>query len=391
MEEFDFDRVIDRRGSGALKCDALGERYGNPDLLPLWVADMDFATPRCVTDALRKMLDDNPVLGYMCGSAEWRRAVIDWQASHHGQVIRPEELSYIPGVVKGIGMAINALTAEGEGVIIQPPVYHIFSHVIRGNRRRVVDNPLRLGPDGRYEMDFEGLERLASDSATRLLILSNPHNPGGRVWPAETLRRVAEVCHRHGVTVISDEIHADMTLWGNRHTPFATVSPEAAEVSITLGAPSKVFNMPGIVSAWSVVPNDTLRRRFYSWLQANEFDEAATPSVTATIAAYRHGEPWRQAMLRYVEENIRLVERECAESLPGIVPLRPEASFLVWLDCRGLGVSHSKLVELFEKRAGLALNQGEMFGPGGTGFMRMNVAAPRSIIAEALRRLRRAL
>lgn len=388
-KRYDFDRVVDRRGTGALKIEVLRERYGRSDLLPLWVADMDFETPPFVTEALRRRLEHS-LYGYTVEPEEYWPTVIRWIADRHGWKVEREWLTYIPGIVKGIGMAVNLFVREDEKVIIQPPVYHPFRLTPEGNGREVVCNPLRENADGSYSMDFENLEAVA-DEKCRMLILSNPHNPAGIVWDRATLAKLAEFCSRRGILVLSDEIHCDMALWGNRHIPFASVSPEAASCSITFGAPSKTFNIAGIVSSWAIVPDAELRRRFFGWLQANELNEPPLFAPIATVAALREGEPWRQEMLRYVEQNVEFTIDYCARRIPAIRPLRPQASFLVWLDCRGLGLDHDALVDLFVNRARLALNDGEMFGPGGRGFMRMNVAAPRSVLREALDRLARAL
>ena len=389
MATYDFDKIIPRRGTGALKTDALAERYGDAGLTPLWVADMDFETPHFITEALRRRLD-HPVFGYTVEPEDYRPAIIDWIATHHGWHVRPEWLSYIPGIVKGIGMAINVFVREDEKVIIQPPVYHPFRLTTQGNGREVVYNPLRECPDGTYAMDFDQLEAVADDKC-RMLILSNPHNPAGIVWDKETLRRLADFCHRRHIIVLSDEIHSDMALWDHRHTPFATVSPEAAACSITFGAPSKTFNIAGIVSSYAIVPDEALRRRFYDWMEANELNEAPLFAPIATIAAFRHGEPWRREMLRYIEGNIDYVADFCDRRLPGIRALRPQASFLVWLDCRALNLTHDALVDLFVRKARLALNDGAMFGREGEGFMRLNVGSPRETLRKALEQLEAAL
>ena len=382
---YNFDKIIDRTGSGDLKHGVLKERYGRDDLLPLWVADMDFETPEFITNALRRRLEHS-LFGYTVVPDELWTIIIRWIADHHQWQVERQWLTYIPGIVKGIGMAINVFVKEDEKVIIQPPVYHPFRLTPQGNGRKVVFNPLKEKPGGGYEMDFEQLAEVADDKC-RLLILSNPHNPAGICWDADTLRRLAHFCFEHNIIVISDEIHSDMALFGNRHTPFATVSDEAAQISITFGAPSKTFNIAGIVSSYAIVPNSTLRRRFYTWLEANELNDPPLFAPIATIAAYQHGEEWRKQMLRYVEDNIRYLEDYCRKNLPAIKPLRPEASFLVWLDCRELGFNHEQLIDLFVNRARLALNDGEMFGTGGQGFMRLNVGTPRAILKEALDRL----
>ena len=389
MKHYDFDRIIDRKGSGAIKCDALGKFFGKDDLIPMWVADMDFETPDFITEALLERMK-HPVFGYTAEPEDYRPAICDWIAERHGWQVKSEWLSYIPGIVKGIGMVINVFMKEDEKVIIQPPVYHPFRLVPQKNHREVVFNPLRELPEGGYEMDFENLEAVCDDKC-RILILSNPHNPAGIVWSRETLERLASFCHSRGIIVISDEIHCDMALYGNRHIPFASVSPEAAACSITFGAPSKTFNIAGIVSSYSIVPNDELRMRFHEWMEANEMNAAPLFSPIATIAAFRKGEEWRKQMLEYVEGNIDFLTGYCRENMPKIKPLRPQASFLVWLDCRSLGLDHDQLIDLFINKAGLALNDGEMFNPGGQGFMRLNVGTPRTILKSALDRLHKAI
>ena len=367
-----FDTLIDRRGSGALKTDALRERFpmyrnedGRDDLLPMWVADMDFATPDFILDAIRQRLE-HPVLGYTIEPADYRPAIIDWVSSHHQWLIQPEWISYIPGVVKGIGTALNLFTNPGDSVAIMEPVYHIFRQVIEGNGRKVVG-----GKEG----------------SPAVFLLSNPHNPIGICWSREWLQELAHYCYENHILVISDEIHADLALFGHKHIPFASVSEEAAMNSITFMAPTKTFNMAGIISAYSVIPNPSIRERYYQWLDTNELSEPNIFAPIATIAAYRKGEAWRQQLIQYIEQNILFAEQYVAQHLPQVKVVRPEASFLVWLDCRALGLSHEALIDLFVNRARLALNDGEMFGHGGEGFMRMNVGCPRTVLQQALERL----
>lgn len=386
---YNFDEIIDRSGSGDLKHEALLPRWGRNDLLPLWVADMDFATPDFVVDALKERLN-HPIFGYTVDPSDYRPAIIDWIRSHHNWDVKSEWLSFIPGIVKGIGLVINVFTKPDEKVIIQPPVYHPFRLTPEGNRREVVFNPLRRREDGYYDMDFANLEKVCDDKC-RVLVLCNPHNPAGLCWSVDTLKRLADFCYEHHIIVISDEIHSDMALFGNRHVPFASVSEHAADISITFGAPTKTFNMAGIVSSYSIVPNGDLRERFYGWLKANELDEPTLFAPIATIAAFRKGEEWRKQMLAYVEENVNFVENYCKEHIPGIRPLRPQASFLVWLDCNGLGLNHEQLLDLFIDKAHLALNDGEMFGPGGEGFMRLNIGTPRTALRQALDQLTEAV
>lgn len=385
MVRYDFDKVVDRRGTGALKLEVLKERYGRSDLLPLWVADMDFETPPFITDALKKRLEHS-LFGYTVVPADFWPTIIEWIYAHHQWKVRQEWMSFIPGIVKGIGMVVNVFVKEDEKVIIQPPVYHPFRLTPQGNGREVVFNPLKEEADGSYSMDFDNLAKVA-DEKCRLLILSNPHNPGGIVWDRETLKRLADFCYDHHILVISDEIHSDMALYGHKHIPFASVSEKAAHCSITFGAPSKTFNIAGIVSSYAIVPDATIRERFFTWLKANELDDPHLFAPIATIAAFKYGEEWRKQMLKYVEGNIDFVIDFLKNNLPRIKALRPQASFLVWLDCRELQLPHDELVHLFVDEAHLALNDGAMFGPGGEGFMRMNVASSRSVLRKALEQL----
>ena len=384
-----FDEIIDRRGSNDMKHTLLKSMFGRDDLLPLWIADMDWATPSFILDALCKRLE-HPILGYTDVPDAYFEAIVGWVKMRHDWDIRREWIAYIPGIVKGIAMAELVFTEPGDKIIIQPPVYHPFRMVSEGNGRQVLENPLRE-VDGFYEMDLDHLESLMVEKP-KMLILSNPHNPVGICWKPETLRRVAEICHKNGVIVISDEIHCDMALFGHRHTPFASVSDEAAACSITFEAPTKTFNIAGVISSYTVVPDDALRRKFFSWLETNEQSAPNMFAPIATIAAFsEEGEAWRKQMLTYVEGNVEFVENYCREHLPQIRAVRPEASFLVWLDCRALGLSVDELTALFVEKARLALNAGAMFGRGGEGFMRLNVGTPRSVLADALDRLRQAL
>lgn len=385
---YDFDRYIERRGTGALKFDALKEWYGDENLLPMWVADMDFATPDFIVDALKARLE-HPIFGYTLEPEHYRRAICNWIYERHQWKIEGQWISYIPGIVKGIAMAINSLLKPGDKIIIQPPVYHPFRMVAEHNGCQVVENPLRELADGGYEMDFEHLESVAE--GCKMILLANPHNPVGILWTRETLVRLAEICCRHNIIVISDEIHSDMALWGGKHIPFASVSSAAASCSITFGTPSKTFNIAGIVTSYAIVPNEALREKFFGWMEGNELNHPDIFAPIATIAAFENGEAWRREMIEYVEGNILLVEHFLGEYIPQIVPIRPEASFLVWLDCRGLNMPHSEVVSLFTERAKLALNEGAMFGEQGQCFMRLNVGTTRANLLSALESLKSAV
>ena len=385
--KYDFDQVIERRGSGALKTDKLKERFGREDLLAAWVADMDFATPPFIIDALKKRLE-HPIFGYGIEPEEYRPLIVAWEKELHGWEIDPEWISYIPGIVKGIGFVINVFSKKGDDIFIMPPVYHPFRITAELNGRKVVNVPL-IEKDGTYQIDFEKLASLPSNGG--VLIFSNPHNPAGRIWTKQELERLAKICKDKNILVVSDEIHADMALWGNSHTPFATVSEDAENNSITFCAPSKVFNIPGIVSSFAIVPNREIREKFYGWLIANELNEASEFSYIATCAAYKDGKEWRKQMLEYIEQNIEAVERFCEAEMPAVKALRPDSSFLVWLDCRKLGLPQDQLVDLFVNKARVALNDGSMFGKEGEGYMRLNVAMPRVKLMEVIKCIKEAL
>ena len=385
MMQYSFEPTVDRSHTDALKVDALQARFGRADLIPLWVADMCLSTPPFIIDAIKQRAE-HPIFGYTQMPEGYWEEVAKWIKHSQGWETRPEWMTFIPGIVRGIGLAINIFTSPGDKVIIQPPVYHPFRMVTEGNGRIAVDNPLVLQADGYYAMDFEQLESII-DERCKMLVLSNPHNPAGIVWDESTLRRLADICDRHNIIVISDEIHADMPLFGHKHIPFASVSEAAARCSITFGAPSKTFNMAGIVSSWAIVPNETLRTKFYTWLTVNELNEPHLLAPIATLAALREGDEWRKQMLHYVEENIQFVEDFLATHIPAIKPLRPQASFLVWLDCRDLGLAQSELAQFFINEARLALNDGAMFGQGGEGFMRINVGTSRQTLEKAMHQL----
>ena len=385
MGKYNFDEVIERRGTGALKTDRLEERYGRDDLLAAWVADMDFATPDFIIKALQKRLE-HPIFGYGVEPSDYRNLIINWEKDLHDWQIDPEWISFIPGIVKGLGMVINVFTKPGDDVFIMPPVYHPFRITAELNGRKVINIPLKERDNTHYDIDFEKLSKTPTKGG--ILILSNPHNPAGRIWTERELRELAKICKEKNILVISDEIHADMALWGKQHVPFMKVSEDAKENSITFCAPSKVFNIPGIVSSFSVVPNPEIRERFYSWLKANELNDAPDFSYVATCAAYRNGKEWRKEMLEYIENNINTVINFFEKELPEIKALKPDASFLIWLDCRGLNLNQQELVDLFVNYAKVALNDGAMFGNEGEGYMRLNVAMPRKKLLEVLERIK---
>lgn len=390
MKTYDFDRVIDRAHTCAKKTDELRLIFGRDDIRPMWIADMDFPIHPAICEAIRRRVE-HPVYGYTAVPDEYWQSIIGWLDRRHGWKVKREELTFTPGVVRGIGYIVNFFTSQGDKIVIQPPVYHPFRRVIDGNRRVTVENPLRETPDGFYEMDLEGLEEAFATEHPKVMILCNPHNPIGIQWSKETLSAVARLAKRYGVIVVSDEIHGDLMLGGRKHYPYLASCPEAAETGIALGAPSKTFNIPGLVSSWIAVQNPELRKPFFEWMEINEFGEPTMMAVTATMAAYNEAEDWLDAVIPYIEANIETVREFCDRYLPGVKAIMPEASFLVWLDCRGLNLDHDGLVDLFVNRARIALNDGAMFGHEGDGFMRFNIASPRRCIISALDSIRDAI
>jgi len=387
-KKYNFNEIIDRHGTDSLKIDSLKERYGRSDLISLWVADMDFKTGDFITDAIIKRCK-NSILGYSIPPKSYYESIVQWVEKRYEWKIQKEWISYIPGVVKGIAFSIQCFTKPHDKVIIQPPVYHPFRLVTSMHRRVVVNNPL-LEENGKYRMDLDGLRKVI-DKDCKLLILSNPHNPVGITWDKETLEELADICYKRFILVISDEIHSDMAIFGHKHIPYATVSPKAALNSITFMSPSKSFNIPGVVTAHSIIPDQEIRKTYQEFLRASELNEGSIFSYAATRAAYEKGSAWLSQMLKYIEGNILFVDKFLKENIPKIKAVIPDSSFLIWLDCRDLKLKQYELVFLFVNWARLALNNGVMFGVEGEGFMRMNIGTPRPVLEQALHQLKEAI
>jgi len=389
MTQYNFDNIIDRHGTSAVKIDRLDAVFGRHDLTPLWIADLDFAVCPEITAALSRRLA-HPVLGYSEASESYWQAIIDWNLRRHGFSIARNELAFVPGVVKGIALAVNFFTREGDGVVIQPPVYTPFRTVVEGNNRKVIENPLIFDGES-YSMDLDGLRSVVAEHKPKMMVLCNPHNPIGIQWDADTLAELAAIARKAGMVVVSDEIHGDLMLGGRRNIPFLSAGPDAEAVGIMLGAPSKTFNIPGLVSSWMVVKNPEMRERYYKWLEVNEFSAPVMISTIGAEAAYNNGEEWLDQMLAYVEGNIDFVIDFAARRIPGLKVIRPQASFLLWLDFRGLHLCHREVMDMLLDKAHLALNDGTMFGAQGDGFARLNAGTPRAVLAHALESLETAV
>ena len=381
--KYNFDELIDRRNTNAVKIDEMKDIWGREDLIPMWVADMDFATPDFVVDAVKKRCE-HPVFGYTAKSDGYYNSIINWVKARYGMEIEKKHINYVPGIVAGLGMALNCFTSPGDKVIIMPPVYHPFAWLTKRNNRQLVECPM-IFENGEYRMNLELLRSIKK--GVRVLILCNPHNPGGVVWKREELEELAEICAEDNILVFSDEIHADLTLPPHKHLPFAMVSEKAKNNSVTFMAPSKTFNMPGVAASHTIIYNDALRGKFEAYLEAGELNAGHVFAFPAVEAAYSNGTEWLDQCLDYIQGNIDYVDSFLKENAPKIKAIRPMASYLIWLDCRELGLNHEELNSFFVDKAGLALNDGEMFGREGAGFMRMNVGTQRSVVELAMNQL----
>ena len=379
----DFDHGIPRNGTASVKHDGRAAYFGTPEVLPLWVADMDFAAPESVTRALVERAA-HPIYGYTFYPDSLYDALIAWLKQRHGWEVQRDWIMMVPGVVPSLFAAVMAFAKEGEGVIVQPPVYFPFFSAVTTNRRRLIQNPLQL-EQGRYVIDFEHLERCAADGA-RLLLLCSPHNPVGRVWSRAELEELLRLARRYDLTILSDEIHADLVYPGERHTVLATLADDTDKL-ITAVAPSKTFNIPGLGLSSLIVPDaaqrDALKKVFDSLNSTN-----TNPfSIAAFEAAYRADKTWLDSLLDYLRGNRDFVAEHLARYLPEIRLIQPEGTYLLWLDCRDLQMSDAQLHEFFVRQARVGMNPGTVFGQGGSGFMRLNIASPRHVIADALGRI----
>lgn len=383
-KRYDFDLITHRRGSDCIKYDALKNIFGCDDLLPLWVADTDFPTPDFIMEAIKKRLE-HEVLGYTFRGEGFYRSIIRWLEEGYGTTVPKGWISFTPGVVSAVTVAVMAFTLPGEKVILQPPVYFPFFESISGTGRVITENPLKL-EEGRYHFDLEDLEAKI-DGDTRMLILCSPHNPGGMVWKREELEALAEICLRHDILVVSDEIHSDLVFTSHTHTPWWMVSEPAARNSIVCMAPSKTFNIAGLSTSYTIIPNQEIRRKFDALLQTLHITLGNIPGTVALEAAYTHGRAWLGEMMAYVEENYRFLEDFIAMELPRVKVMKPESTFLVWLDFRDYGMDDRQLTDFLVQRAGVALNNGARFGTGGHGWQRLNIGCPRSLLKDGLEKM----
>ncbi|MBR1815217.1 MAG: pyridoxal phosphate-dependent aminotransferase [Lachnospiraceae bacterium] len=386
----DFDAVIERRDTKSLKYDFAVERNMPEDVFPLWVADMDFRTSSYIQDALAA-LAEHGIFGYSEVKAPYFEAIRGWMKKHHNWDIREEWLIKTPGIVFALAMSVKAFTEVGEGVLIQSPVYYPFFEVIEDNDRRVVSNDLVMGADRRYHIDFDDFERKIVDEHIKLFLLCNPHNPGARVWTKEELERMGDICLKHNVIVVSDEIHQDFTFEGIKHVVFADIKKEFADITITCTSPSKTFNLAAAQISNNFISNKKLRKAFKKQVDAAGYSQCNIMGLVAGEAAYLYGEEWYEKVKAYIWENVKFTEEYVEKYLPGVVMAKQEGTYLVWLDFRETGLEPAEVDRRIVHEAKLWLDSGAIFGHTGLGYQRINVACPRSILEDALDRIRRVI
>ena len=380
-----FDEIIDRRNTSCLKYDFAAERGYPADILPFWVADMDFRTPTPVIDAL-KARATHGIFGYTQVKDDYFTVLQNWFRTRHDWTVERSDLIITPGVVFAIANAIRAFTKKGESILIQQPVYYPFANMIRQNERVLIDSPLRL-IEGHYEIDFEDFEQKLIEHSVKLFILCSPHNPVGRVWTRAELEQIAAICLRHNVIVVADEIHEEFVRPGFRHIPFASLSDEAAAITVTCTSPSKTFNLAGLQISNIFIRNAQLRRRFKEELSRTGYDEPNTLGLTGAKAAYEHGAKWLTQLLAYIEENYARTKSFLAAHLPKVKIIEPEGTYLLWLDFSAYGLTDEALNEKIIRDAHLWLDDGPIFGAGGSGFQRINIACPWATLETGLQNL----
>lgn len=382
---FDFDKVVERKNSSCIKWDGMEKFLGAADALPMWVADMDFLTPGFITEALIKRAGHG-IFGYPLRAEGYFTSQVEWFKRRHQWKVERDWIVFSPAVVPALNMSVLAYTLPGDKIIVQPPVYFPFFSAATDHKRTLAYNHLIM-KDGRLCMDFENLETLAKEGA-KMLILSNPHNPGGSVWTREELTQMADICLKYNVLILSDEIHCDLVYKPNKHIPVASLSNEISMQTITTVAPSKTFNLSGFSTSSVIIENDSLRRQLISQIENLHIGWGNIFGNIASEEAYQHGDTYVDELMDYLAKNVAILENYVAQHLPQIKVIRPEATFLVWLDCRNTGMDDDELNHFFLHKAKVGLNPGKMFGAGGEGFMRMNIGCPASTLLTGLDRIR---
>lgn len=383
-----FDFPVDRKNTNCIKHDGMQQFLGAADAIPMWVADMDFYTPEFITKAIQKRADHS-LFGYPLRQEGYFTSLINWLERRHQWSTKREWMLFSPGVVPAVNIAVLAFTDPGDRIIVQPPVYFPFFSAVTDHNRALVFNPL-IETEGRLCIDFNNLEQEAAKGA-KMLIISSPHNPGGSVWTREELSRMASICLKYNLLILSDEIHCDLVFRPNKHTPLASISNEISQITITTVAPSKTFNLSGLSTSTVIIENDTIRRKFQVQLEHLHIGGGNIFGNIASEAAYSNGDEYVDALMEYLSTNYETLANYCSTNLPEIIPLKPEATFLVWLNCKALRLDDKELNSFFLTKAKVGLNPGVMFGIGGEGYMRMNIGCRKSTLMEALENIHNAV
>jgi cysteine-S-conjugate beta-lyase len=385
---WNFDEPVKREGTDCIKYDLREETFGDKNVIPMWVADMDFKTPDFIANALQKRVS-HEIYGYSFRPPEYFLSIIDWIKCRHGWKVEKDWISFCPGIVPALNFCTLAFTQPGDSIIVQPPVYFPFFSAVETHGRKLIHNRL-IESNGKWVMDYDAL--IASiDSQTKMIIISNPHNPVGRVWSREELNNLADICLKNNILILSDEIHCDLVLPGFTHTPMASISEKIADITITCIAPSKTFNLAGLSTASVIISNTALRKSFNRVVENLHVNGGNIFGTIASIAAYSYGHQWLDSLLTYIDNNIDYVEDYCSKMIPEIIPIKPEATYMIWLDCRKFGMNGKELRSFFINNAGIGMNEGSTFGPGGEGFMRMNIATTYQTVMKAMEQIEKAV
>jgi cystathionine beta-lyase len=385
---WDFDEDVSREGSDCLKYDRRKEIFGYGDIIPMWVADMDFKTPDFIISALKKRLE-HEIMGYSFHPPEYFSSISAWLLKRHNWKIEDEWICFCPGIVPALNLCTLAFTRPGDSIIIQPPVYTPFFAAVENHGRNLICNQL-TEVNGRWTMDLDSLADSITPT-TRMIIISNPHNPVGRSWSSDELKNLADICLKNNILLLSDEIHSDLILPGFCHTPAAKLSEKIAEITVTCIAPSKTFNLAGLSTSSLIISNPVLRKYFNSKIEHLELGNGNIFGTVASIAAYSYGSEWLDNLMVYLDQNAGYVLEYCREFIPEIIPVKPEATYMIWLDCRKLGIPGKELQDFFISKAKVGMNEGSAFGPGGEGFMRMNLAATHRKVRQAMEQIGKAV
>jgi cysteine-S-conjugate beta-lyase len=385
---WNFNETVGREGTDCIKYDLREQTFGRKDVIPMWVADMDFKTPEFIVNKLHDRLK-HEIFGYSFRPPEYFESIINWIKRRHNWEIEKEWICFCPGIVPALNLCTLTFTRPGDSIIVQPPVYFPFFSAVESHGRNIIYNQL-VENNGRWTMDFSSLISSVSEK-TKMIIISNPHNPVGRAWTLEELEKLTDICIKNNIIILSDEIHCDLMLPGNIHSPVARLSEKIADITVTCIAPSKTFNLAGLSTSSVIISNPVLRKYFNKKVESLHIGNGNIFGTVASIAAYSEGDEWLDEMMQYINENVKMVSNYCRELIPEIIPVIPEATYMIWLDCRRFEMQGKELQEFFVQQAGVGMNEGSSFGPGGEGFMRMNIATTKQTVTRAMEQIEKAI